>query len=54
VDTGPDSVAAGLERALARPAPGDALRERILARHTWPHAARAALDAYEAVLAGHS
>jgi len=52
VDTSADAIAAGLERALARPAPGDALRRRILASHTWPHAARAVLDAYEAVLVG--
>jgi len=52
VDTDVDAIAAGLERALARPAPGESLRRRILASHTWPHAARAVLDAYEAVLAG--
>lgn len=52
VDTAAEDVVAGLERALARPAPGGALRQRILASHTWPHAARAVLEAYEAVLAG--
>lgn len=51
VDTGAESIADGIERALARPAPGEALRAHILARFTWPHAARAVLDAYEAVLA---
>lgn len=54
VDVDADSVAAGLERALARPAPGDALRRHILANHTWPQTARAVLDVYEAVLAGRS
>lgn len=54
VDCDAESVAAGIERALARPAPGEALRRRILDRFTWRHAARAVLEAYEAVLAARS
>jgi len=51
VDTDAESIAAGLERALARPAPGAALRERILERFTWRRAAEATRAAYEAALA---
>ncbi|MBW2314571.1 MAG: glycosyltransferase family 4 protein [Deltaproteobacteria bacterium] len=52
VETDVESISAGIERALARPEPGDALRRRILGEFTWPQAARAVLDAYEATLTG--
>lgn len=52
VETDVESISAGIERAFARPEPGDALRRRILDEFTWPRAAQAVLDAYEAALAG--
>lgn len=50
VETDAESVARGIERALARPAPGKPLRQRILGSFTWAHAARAVREAYASVL----
>jgi len=54
VDTDVESIAAGVQRSLERPAPGEPLRRRILDHYTWQHAARSVLAAYEAVLEGRS
>lgn len=50
VDTDEASIAAGIERALARPAPGEALRRHILGHFTWGHTARAVREAYASLL----
>ena len=46
VDTDAESIAAGIERALARPTPGEALRRHILGHFTWSHTASAVREAY--------
>jgi glycosyltransferase involved in cell wall biosynthesis len=51
VGTDAGSIAAGIERALARPAPGEALRRHILSRFTWAHTARAVREGYASLLA---